>query len=251
MMKRDWREIARTATAVVDAARLGERQETLANAAAASGVKPQTLRTYVLAARFEASLPQELRAATRYMPAIALEAAARWYARDPMTAGKAMESYAQAGFDVVEFIKAERAARPSEEKGLRRAGRRKSDYRRHLLTRLAFLERLWPQPSPRAFSIAPFVDEKASDPSGLADLMLRLGPHPPIAACIVGPYADAPVYRARAGEWALRVLGLTHFHREAALILPVEAEAARYVGMLERAKGAEGVLLLRDPGRSP
>ena len=249
MMKRDWREIARTAMAVVDAARLGERQETLAKVAGACGVKPQTLRTYVLAARFEASLPQELRAATRYMPAIALEAAARWYARDPVTAGKAMQSYAAGDFDVVEFIKAERAARPSEEKGLRRAGRRKSDYRRHLLTRLAILERLWPQPSPRAFNFALLVDEAASDPSGLADLMLRCGPDPPIAACIVGPYADARVYRARAAEWALRVLGLSHYHREAALILPAEAEAARYVGMLERANGAEGVLLLRDPGR--
>ncbi len=255
-MKRDWRALAAAAMPGIDAARQGEREAALAAAAETAAVKPQTLRTYLKAARFEATLDDELRQVTRHIPPIALEAAARWYARDPEAAGKAMRGYAQGGYQVHQFIKAEQAARPSEDAGLRPLGRRKSDYRRALLTRLGGLERLWPDPERYAFASTPIVDEAAADASGVADLLLICDGATSLAILIVGPYSEPRHYTARAAEWVLRALGLAYYHEKTALILPPEAGAAseRYVRLLKAVSRERlpevryRVELLCDPG---
>ena len=79
-----------------------------------------------------------------------------------------------------------------------------------------------------------------------------------VAALIAGPYGEPRIYRARAADWCLRVLGLTYYHEQVALILPpevkAEGEVKRYVGLLEaadRSRTLEAryrVVLLRDGG---
>jgi hypothetical protein len=262
VIKRDWRALAWAAAATLDAAQPGGREAALAAAAQLASVRPQTLRTYVAAARFEATLGAALRAAARHMPPIALETAARWYARDPEGAAKAMLSYDE-HYSVRTFAEAEFNARPPQDRAGRLAGRRKRDYRAQLIPRLEHLEELWPKlpsPDPRRYALLEDKDNsKNSDSAPFSDLMLRCENNGhKVAALIVGPYREPRIYRARAFDWILRILGLSFYHKQVALILPpavkAEGEAKRYVGLLEAANRSPAletyhrVVLLRDGG---
>lgn len=258
-------QIAAWAGSAIAGAPHGAREQVIGDLSERAGLRPQTLRTYLLAYRFAAGQAKDVQERLGRMPAIAVETIARWYRSDPEAALQATLDYARGLYTIRKLRSAELASRRP---GRVLAGReREREYRRSLLAPGRRVEAIWCSRACLFTANAvrwPALDfhpdqtlfPSATNVTGKADLFATISPwsghRAPQYCCavmIVGPYARADHYYQRAMDWCLRAIGLAHFHDMAALLLPPQADCDEYIAILQSAPElARRLLLLRDCG---
>jgi hypothetical protein len=240
--KRDWQRTAEVARRRLDRAPKDGREAELRKAAEAAGVKRQTLRTYLIAARFLRSLPIALSERASEMPAFALETAARWQAHDRKGAMEALGRYLDGRYSSARAFARDEAQNRSVEK-FAPSRRQSRNYPAVVRSRLDALRPVWPH-DPPIFDLrgGDVVEEPLlPEPTGMADFLVtpRGLRGEPVAVVVARP---TPRHGVR--EWTLWALGIAAYGWRVALVVPGD-DALEFAEFLSASR-TESVQLFAD-----